>query len=71
MREPADAEAMVLIEGLAKSFGKTQALSGLDLRIAPGTVCAMLGQRRGQDHGGADTRHARQARRRAGPGRGL
>jgi ABC-2 type transport system ATP-binding protein len=43
VREPADAEAMVLIEGLAKSFGKTQALSGLDLRIAPGTVCAMLG----------------------------
>ncbi len=43
MREPAVGEAMILTEGLCKSFGKTQALCGLDLRIAPGTVCGMLG----------------------------
>jgi ABC-type Na+ transport system ATPase subunit NatA len=41
VREPADAEAMVLTEGLAKSFGKTQALSGLDLRIGAGKTIAV------------------------------
>ncbi len=43
MSEPADSEAIVLAEGLRKRFGPTEALRGLDLRVAPGTVCGMLG----------------------------
>jgi ABC-2 type transport system ATP-binding protein len=41
--EPGDGEAIVLAEGLRKRFGKTEALRGLDLRVAPGTVCGVLG----------------------------
>jgi ABC-2 type transport system ATP-binding protein len=33
----------VVAEGLRKSFGKTKALDGLDLSVAPGTVCGLLG----------------------------
>jgi ABC-type multidrug transport system ATPase subunit len=34
---------MIFTEGLGKSFGKTQALCGLDLHVAPGTVCGPNG----------------------------
>lgn len=33
----------VLSEGLRKRFGEVEALRGLDLAIAPGTVCGLLG----------------------------
>jgi ABC-2 type transport system ATP-binding protein len=33
----------VLVEGLAKSFGATQALAGIDLRVPEGTVLGLLG----------------------------
>jgi ABC-2 type transport system ATP-binding protein len=36
-------EANVVAEGLRKSFGRTAALTGLDLRVAKGSVCGMLG----------------------------
>ncbi len=36
-------EAIVVAEGLRKSFGRTAALTGLDLRVAEGTICGMLG----------------------------
>ena len=36
-------QAIVLAEGLRKSFGQTAALTGLDLRVAEGSVCGMLG----------------------------
>jgi len=36
-------EAIVMAEGLCKSFGRTAALTGLDLRVAEGAVCGMLG----------------------------
>src|SRR5260221_31227 len=32
-----------MAEGLCKSFGRTAALTGLDLRVAEGAVCGMLG----------------------------
>jgi ABC-2 type transport system ATP-binding protein len=37
------AEAVVVAEGVRKSFGQTAALAGLDLRVAGGSVCGMLG----------------------------
>jgi len=40
-RGPGD--AMVLAEGLRKRFGPTEALAGLDLSVAAGTVCGLLG----------------------------
>jgi ABC-2 type transport system ATP-binding protein len=43
MSEATAGEAIVLAEGLHKRFGPTEALRGLDLRVAPGTVCGMLG----------------------------
>lgn len=33
----------VLSEGLEKRFGEVRALRGLDLAVAPGTVCGILG----------------------------
>jgi ABC-2 type transport system ATP-binding protein len=39
----ADGEAMVVAQGLRKNFGRTAALTGLDLEVAEGTVCGMLG----------------------------
>ncbi len=33
----------ILAEGLVKTFGKTRALDGLDLAVAPGTVFGLLG----------------------------
>jgi ABC-2 type transport system ATP-binding protein len=36
-------EAIVVAEGLRKSFGRTAALTGLDLQVAEGSVCGMLG----------------------------
>src|SRR3954453_12852390 len=33
----------VLSEGLEKRFGEVHALRGLDLAVAPGTVCGILG----------------------------
>ncbi|MGH4011347.1 MAG: ATP-binding cassette domain-containing protein [Pseudonocardiaceae bacterium] len=36
-------EASVEVEGLRKSFGKFEALKGIDLRVAPGTVLGLLG----------------------------
>src|SRR5689334_1867045 len=36
-------EAMVLAEGLRKRYGEIEALRGLDLSIAAGTVCGVLG----------------------------
>ncbi|MFI1383226.1 ATP-binding cassette domain-containing protein [Embleya sp. NPDC020886] len=37
-------ESMSLVaEGLHKTFGRTAALRGLDLAVAPGTVCGLLG----------------------------
>ena len=43
MSQATAGEAIVLAEGLRKRFGPTEALRGLDLRVAPGTVCGMLG----------------------------
>ncbi|MEV5944264.1 ATP-binding cassette domain-containing protein [Streptomyces sp. NPDC051994] len=36
-------EAAIEVRGLHKRFGKTSALDGVDLTIAPGTVCGLLG----------------------------
>ncbi|GLX97147.1 ATP-binding cassette domain-containing protein [Herbidospora sp. NBRC 101105] len=36
-------DAIVVAEGLRKSFGGVEALRGLDLRVRRGTVCAVLG----------------------------
>jgi ABC-2 type transport system ATP-binding protein len=36
-------EPMVVAEGLRKRFGATEALVGLDLQVAEGTVCGLLG----------------------------
>jgi ABC-2 type transport system ATP-binding protein len=36
-------EHAVVAEGLTKRFGATQALAGLDLRIATGSICGVLG----------------------------
>jgi len=36
-------EPAILAEGLRKRFGKTWALQGVDLAVAPGTVCGLLG----------------------------
>ena len=36
-------EPIVFAEGLRKRFGETQALAGLDLQVAEGTVCGVLG----------------------------
>jgi ABC-2 type transport system ATP-binding protein len=36
-------DAVVIAEGLCKRFGKTEALRGLDLRVARGSVCGVLG----------------------------
>jgi ABC-2 type transport system ATP-binding protein len=38
-----ESDASVVAEGLSKRFGKTEALRGLDLYVAAGTVCGMLG----------------------------
>jgi ABC-2 type transport system ATP-binding protein len=43
VNEPAAGEAIVLAEGLRKRFGKTEALRGLDLSVAQGTICGVLG----------------------------
>ena len=41
----------VEIQGLSKSFGRTKALDGLDLTVAPGEITGFLGpERRGQVH---------------------
>ncbi len=37
------AEPAIRVEGLTKSFGRTQALRDLDLEVPPGTVTALLG----------------------------
>ena len=34
---------MVLAEGVSKSFGRLEVLKGIDLAIAPGEVCCLLG----------------------------
>ncbi len=36
-------EPAIRVEGLVRSFGRTQALRGLDLEVPPGTVTALLG----------------------------
>ncbi len=36
-------EPAILVEGLAKSFGKVRALDGVDLRVEAGTVLGLLG----------------------------
>ncbi|GAA4623229.1 daunorubicin resistance protein DrrA family ABC transporter ATP-binding protein [Actinoallomurus vinaceus] len=38
-----DSEIAVWAEGLRKRFGRTEALRGLDLEVARGTVCGLLG----------------------------
>jgi ABC-2 type transport system ATP-binding protein len=38
-----DGESAILAVGLRKRFGKTWALGGVDLNVAPGTVCGLLG----------------------------
>jgi ABC-2 type transport system ATP-binding protein len=43
MAESAADNASVVVEGLTKRFGKTEALRGLDLYVAEGTLCGMLG----------------------------
>jgi ABC-2 type transport system ATP-binding protein len=43
MGQPAAGDAVVVAEGLIKRFGKTEALRGLDLSVAEGTVCGVLG----------------------------
>jgi ABC-2 type transport system ATP-binding protein len=42
-REGGDGESAILAVGLRKRFGKTWALGGVDLAVAPGTVCGLLG----------------------------
>src|SRR3712207_4885305 len=39
----ADGRPAILAEGLEKSYGKTRALGGLDLRVEEGTVLGLLG----------------------------
>src|ERR671916_1217135 len=39
----ADGRPAILAEGLKKSYGKTRALDGLDLRVEEGTVLGLLG----------------------------
>ncbi len=36
-------DTAVLVEGITKRFGKTQALAGVDLAISRGTICGVLG----------------------------
>ena len=38
-----DQPPAILIEGLTKRFGRVQALAGIDLAVAPGTVLGLLG----------------------------
>jgi len=38
-----DAEPVIRIRGLSKSFGEVRALDGVDLDVAPGTVLGLLG----------------------------
>ena len=58
-------------EGLRKSFGKVQALRGVDLGGAAGQrLRPAWPERRGQDHRGPRARHAHQARWRHRPGAG-
>jgi ABC-2 type transport system ATP-binding protein len=40
---PMARDTAVLAEGLSKSFGKTQALNGVDLAVRPGSICGLLG----------------------------
>ena len=66
MRYDATANA-IEATGLVKRFGKTTALDGVDLTARQGRVLGVLGpERRGQDHGGSDPRHAAPARQRPG-----
>ena len=37
-------EYAIRADGLAKSFGPTQALRDVSLRVPPGSVCALLGR---------------------------
>lgn len=43
MRTGGNGEPAILAEGLQKRFRKTWALRGIDLAVAPGTVCGLLG----------------------------
>ena len=36
-------DPVILVEGLAKRFGKVEALRGVDLQVPPGTVLGLLG----------------------------
>jgi hypothetical protein len=54
-------------ERLAKSFGSTQALSGLDLTVPRGGI-RLLGPERGQDNGGPGAGHPVAVGLRAGRG---
>src|SRR5690606_40427531 len=38
-----DQPPAILLEGLTKRFGRVQALAGIDLAVAPGTVLGLLG----------------------------
>ena len=59
-------------ESLAKSFGKTRALDGVDLEVASGTVLGAARPQRGrQDHRGSDPGHLAGPDRRPRPGRRL
>ncbi len=61
-------EYAIRADGLAKSFGPTQALRDVSLRVpARQRVCPPRPQRRGQDHDRPHPDHAHPAGRRAGP----
>src|SRR5690242_2139819 len=40
---PTPAPAVLDVRGVEKSYGRTEALRGVDLAVAPGTVLALLG----------------------------
>ncbi len=51
--------SIIEAEGLVKHYGKVQALAGLDLLVAKGSILALLGaERSGQDDGRAHTDHS-------------
>lgn len=43
MKAPAASAAILTVEGLVKQYGKTRALAGVNLRVAPGETVVVTG----------------------------